>query len=132
MSLRDQSTIDRITDGSLVVRNIFLAENGPAFQATAGTTLQGSVNMTTNNIEVAATATTAALVFLALPATPASAASLDWSLGTTAAARTGGTGAFTGTTATKAGAFVSGTTYRGAADPAGPKWWAGWTNYARN
>ena len=132
MSLRDQSTIDRITDGSLVVRNIFLAENGPAFQAAAGTTLQGSVNMTTNNIEVAAATTTAASVFLALPATPASAASLDWSLGTAAAARTGGTGAFTGTTATKAGAFVSGTAYRGAADPAGPKWWAGWTNYARN
>jgi hypothetical protein len=32
----------------------------------------------------------------------------------------------------KAGSFISGTTYRGAADPNGPKWWAGWTIYAAN
>ena len=37
-----------------------------------------------------------------------------------------------GAIATKAGTFVTGTAYRGAADPAGPKWWQGWTNYATN
>ncbi|MEJ7760721.1 MAG: hypothetical protein WKF55_14140 [Gemmatimonadaceae bacterium] len=131
MSLRDQTTLDRIADGSLVIRNVYLANNGPAFQAASGTTVQGTVNMTTNNIEVAATATTAASLFTSLPSAPTT-ATLDWSLSAAAAARTGGTGAFTGTTATKAGGFVTGTTYRGAADPAGAKWWAGWTNYARN
>lgn len=131
MSLRDQTTLDRIADGSLVIRNVYLANNGPAFQAASGSTVQGTVNMTTNNIEVAATATTAASLFTSLPSAP-TAATLDWSLSAAAAARTGGTGAFTGTTATKAGSFVTGTTYRGAADPVGPKWWAGWTNYARN
>ena len=30
------------------------------------------------------------------------------------------------------GGALQGTTYRGAADPNGTKWWAGWTNYARN
>ncbi|MCY7380090.1 MAG: hypothetical protein LH467_12240, partial [Gemmatimonadaceae bacterium] len=47
--------------------------------------------------------------------------------------RAGGTGAFTGAMATKGGAVVAGTAYRGAADPAATtKWWAGWTNYTRN
>ena len=132
MSLRDQTTLDRITDGSLVVRNIYVAENGPTFQAPAGTTVQGTVSLTATSIQQGAAATTAASLFTALPAVPASSAALDWSLSATADARTGGTGAFTGATATKAGSFVTGTTYRGAADPAGPKWWAGWTNYARN
>jgi hypothetical protein len=40
--------------------------------------------------------------------------------------------AFSGAIAAKAGSFVVPTTYRGAADPAGPKWWEGWTYYARN
>ncbi|MDQ3242133.1 MAG: hypothetical protein M3Q09_00155 [Gemmatimonadota bacterium] len=132
VSLRDQATVDRAGDGSLVLRNIYMAENGPTFQAPSGTTVQGTLNVTTNNLEVAATATTAASMFAALAAAPTGASSLDWSLVAGNAARTGGTGAFTGATATKAGAFVTGTTYRGAADPSGTKWWAGWTNYARN
>ncbi|MBA3341656.1 MAG: hypothetical protein H0T48_07455 [Gemmatimonadaceae bacterium] len=132
VSLRDQATVDRVTDGSLVVQNLYLAENGPTFQAASGSTVQGTVNVSTSSIEVAAAATTAASLFTALPATPATAAALDWSLAASVAARTGGTGAFTGAVATKAGSFVTGTTYRGAADPAGQKWWAGWTNYARN
>lgn len=132
VSLRDQATLDRVTDGSLVVQNLYLAENGSTFQAPSGSTVQGTVNVAATNIEVAAAATTTVSLFTALPATPATAAALDWSLAATAAARTGGTGAFTGAASTKAGSFVSGTTYRGAADPAGPKWWAGWTNYARN
>ncbi len=132
VSLRDQATVDRVTDGSLVVQNLYLAENGPTFQAASGSTVQGTVNVSTSSIEVAAAATTAASLFTALPATPATATALDWSLAASVAARTGGTGAFTGAVATKAGSFVTGTTYRGAADPAGQKWWAGWTNYARN
>jgi hypothetical protein len=27
---------------------------------------------------------------------------------------------------------ITPTAYRGAADPNGPKWWQGWTTYARN
>jgi len=132
ISLRDQTTLDRVADGSLVVRNILLAENGPAFQAASGTTVQGTMELTANSIEVAPSATTASLMFAALPAAPSGAASLDWSLSATAAARTGGTGAFTGQIAASAGTFVTGTSYRGAADPTGAKWWTGWTNYTRN
>jgi hypothetical protein len=132
ISLRDQTTLDRITDGSLVVQNLYLAANGPTFQAASGTTVQGTVDVTANNIEVDASGATASSIFTSMPAVPGSASDLDWALAAAAAPRTGGTGAFTGTLATQAGTVVTGTTYRGAADPAGVKWWAGWTNYARN
>jgi hypothetical protein len=128
ISLRDQTTLDRVADGSLIVRNLYLVENGPTFQAASGSTVQGTVDPGTAAIEVGA-GVAASTVFTSLPATPGS---LDWSLSATAAARTGGTGAFAGALATKAGSSVTGTTYRGAADPNGPKWWAGWTSYARN
>ena len=131
ISLRDQTTLDRIADGSLTVRNLYLAENGPTFQAASGSTVQGSVDVTANAIEVAGSGTTASSVFVGLPATPTT-GSLDWALAANAAPRTGGTGAFTGALANQGGSVVTGTAYRGAADPAGPKWWAGWTNYATN
>ncbi|MDQ3675056.1 MAG: hypothetical protein M3365_11890 [Gemmatimonadota bacterium] len=132
ISLRDQTTLDRVADGSLVLRNLYLAENGPTFQAASGSTVQGSVDVTANAIEVAAGTTTASSIFASLPAAPAAAANLDWALAAGVAPRTGGTGAFTGALATQGGTYVTGTTYRGAADPAGVKWWAGWTNYARD
>jgi hypothetical protein len=40
--------------------------------------------------------------------------------------------AFTGAIAAKAGTFVTATSFRGAADPNGAKWWEGWTSYADN
>ena len=59
-------------------------------------------------------------------------ASLDWTPAAGSAAETGG-----GTvvippeyTANYFGGTLANTTYFGAADPAGPKWWEGWTNYA--
>lgn len=130
LSLRDQTTLDRIGDGSLVIRNLYLAENGPTFQAASGTTVQGTVDVAANAIEVAGAGTTATSIFTSLPAAPTSAGNLDWALAANVAPRTGGTGAFTGALATQAGTYVTGTSYRGAADPAGVKWWSGWTNYA--
>jgi hypothetical protein len=34
--------------------------------------------------------------------------------------------------AARVGTFITPTAYRGAAAPGGAKWWANWTNYARN
>jgi hypothetical protein len=39
---------------------------------------------------------------------------------------------FSGKIATKAGTFVTATSYLGAAQPGGAKWWTGWTTYVRN
>jgi hypothetical protein len=48
------------------------------------------------------------------------------------APRTGGLTVFAGDLANRAGAAITPTAYRGAADPNGAKWWQGWTTYADN
>jgi hypothetical protein len=129
-SLRDQPTLDRITAGELQIKNILLSGNGPTFQAASGTTVQGTVDLMTNAIDV--NAATPASLFTALPLNPTSESQLDWSPSATSPLATGGMATFTGALATKAGTFVTGTAYRGAAAPGGTKWWAGWTEYAVN
>lgn len=136
ISFRDPETQQRFTDNLAVVRNVLIAETGttagtnaPVFETGAGRfTTDAAANLLTS----AAGAVTAASLFTALPATPANAAALDWSLSAASPARTGGTGAFSGALATKAGTYVTGTSYVGGADPSGAKWWQGWTSYARN
>jgi hypothetical protein len=136
VSLQNTETQARFTSGEAVVRSVLVVETGTAAGTNAplfeGGSNRFTIDATANNIMSAAGTVTAASIFTALPATPASAAALDWSLPTASPARTGGTGAFTGDIATKAGAFATGTAYLGAADPAGAKWWEGWTSYARN
>jgi len=62
------------------------------------------------------------------------AAAFDWSPAASAAISTGGLATFSGDAriAARVGTFIIPTAYRGAAAPGGVKWWAGWTNYARN
>ncbi len=129
ISLRDQPTLDRITGTELALSNLLLAENGVVFQPQSGATIQGTVDVTAAAIE--ANAATSTSLFTGLPATP-TLGTLDWSLSAASPARTGGLATFTGAIATKAGTVVTATSYRGAADPSGPKWWQGWTNYAEN
>ncbi|HUF64706.1 MAG TPA: hypothetical protein VMM17_01905 [Gemmatimonadaceae bacterium] len=127
-SIRDSVTGARIDEGTLVIRNMYLAENGAVFEAGSQ---RYDVDQAANVIEVGAG--TAAGVFTSLPAgQPGSETELDWSLVSGAEARIGGTGPFTGALATKAAGLVTGTTFRGAWDPNGTKWWQGWTRYARN
>jgi hypothetical protein len=134
IAIRDASTQARIDAGDFVLRNMLLAENGTIFEpdVAASSTRHYSLDATANNIQ--AVSASAQSLFTALPAQPAvpTTAALDWSLAAGSPAATGGTGAFSGTLATRGGSFVTGTSYRGAADPNGPKWWAGWTHYARN
>jgi hypothetical protein len=133
VSLRDQPTLDRTSGGQLVLQSVYFAENGPTFQAASGTTVQGTLDLSSHALEIAAgTTTTGSLFAKAPPAVPGSAADIDWSLTGNSAARAGGISSFTGALAAKAGGFVLGTAYRGAADPNGAKWWEGWTAYARN
>lgn len=128
ISLRDTQTETRLDDGLLSVRNLLLAENAQVFQPAAGTTHQFSVDAAANGITTAAGST--ASLFSSLPADPTSASQFDWTPAPDSEARAGGLTTFTGDLATRAGTFVTPTAYRGAADPAGPRWWEGWTNYA--
>jgi hypothetical protein len=136
-SLRDTETQARFTSGEAILRNIYIAETGVTAGTNAtpfeGGTGRFTIDATANNLESAAGTVTAASIFTALPASqPANVAALDWSLPTASPALTGGTGAFTGALGTKAGTFVTGTSFRGAADPTAAKWWEGWTAYAQN
>lgn len=130
ISLRDQSTLDRVAGGDLSLKNIHVQDVGATFQPQTGSTVQGSVDLTGNAI-VEGTGT-ANQLFLGLPISPTQVGQFDWTPAANAAIATGGLTTFTGALAAKAGTFVTGTAYRGAANPAGPKWWAGWTNFAVN
>jgi hypothetical protein len=83
---------------------------------------------------LASTSTTVSL-FSTLPATgvaPSNASAFDFTPAAGSAIATGGLTAFTGKLQTKAGTYITPTAYVGAVAPNGPKWWQGWTFYARN
>jgi hypothetical protein len=123
---RDAASKSRENEGVLSLKGIFIAQTTNAFQA-GQQTYAGPAG----DIEHAP-ATTAASLFTALAADPNSAADLDWSLAAGVAPRTGGLTVFAGDLANRAGAAVTATAFRGAADPNGAKWWEGWTTYADN
>ncbi len=128
IAYRDAQSKARETAGLLSIRNNLLVESPLALQAGQQTTDLAATN---NTIDLAGSA---AALFTKLPASPNSAADLDWSLSATSAGRTGGLTTFVGLgdLLTRAGSFIVGTSYRGAADPNGTKWWEGWTTYSRN
>ena len=137
ISFRDTTTFIRQTEGNFVLSNILLAENGALFdpQVLSGglptATRQYTADTTANRLSTVAG--TASALFTSVPsAQPASGATFDWAPPTAGAAATGGLATFSGALLTKAGTFVTATAYRGAADPAGAKWWNGWTTYTIN
>lgn len=132
VSLRDQTTLDQITAGRLVLQNILITETPNLFQAASGSTVQGTVDATANALEFQ-TAATATSLFVAVPtAEPAANAVLDFTPATGSPAASGGLDTFTGAIAIKAGASVASTVYRGATGAGFPKWWQGWTKFAVN
>jgi hypothetical protein len=142
VSVRDNDTFVRagssatpdLATSDFALRNLLFVDNASVFQAAAGANVQNSFDLAGNALTVAAPGTTAQSLFTALPATGAvpTLATLDFTPPAGSAATTGGLTTFTGKLATAAGAVVTGTAYRGAVNPAGPKWWQGWTTYARN
>ena len=130
ISLRDlTSTQLRANEGSLVLRNILVAENGAMFQPGA---TNFALDSAANEIRGTTSATSA--LFSAFPATTSvdtRGNAFDWRPATASAAAQGGTGAFSGALAAKGGTFVTGTAYRGAVAVDGPRWWEGWTSYVQ-
>ncbi len=137
ISLRDSTSNNRFVVDSLIVRNVYFAENGGTdggFDAGAPNFGTAAAFAAKNSNIVVGTGVTAASLFTALPATPTNAASLDWSPAASSPIATGGLSAFTADPriAARVGTFITPTAYRGAAAPGGTKWWEGWTSYARN
>ncbi|MDQ8162479.1 MAG: hypothetical protein P3C10_07840 [Gemmatimonadota bacterium] len=142
ISLRDSTTNNRFQADSLIVRNLYFAENGTLasganFDAAGKDFGQESAFSARNsNIVVGAGTVTAASLFTSLPTVSGTtnSASFDWSPAATSPIATGGLNSFAADPriAARVGTFITPTAYRGAAAPGGAKWWAGWTNYARN
>lgn len=155
VSMRGQGVMNRHDEGNLRFQNLFVsgtctAAGAPcsaasAFQnenlGAASESRQFVLDHATYDLEVGATA--AADLFAAFPATTlgATAASFDWHPAGGSPIAAGGLNDFSGLPAALLAATqgnaspnstITATAYRGAADPAGPAWWAGWTNYARN
>jgi hypothetical protein len=142
VSLRDAATYDRggavaVPDpatSDLLIRNIYFTEvNNTLFQAGGGSTIQNSLDAAGNSLTMGTA--TAVSLFTALPAlgvAPGTVADFDWTPVATSPITAGGLATFPGKMGTKGGTAVTGTSYVGAAQPGGAKWWAGWTVYFRN
>jgi hypothetical protein len=128
VSVRDAATQQRITDGDLVLGNILFSDVPAIYQL--GTGQQTGVDSTAHAL--LRVQTQSAQLFTALPAAPTATSQIDWAPAAAAAQRTGGMTTFSGKLQTAAGTVVTATSYRGAVDPNGAKWWTGWTNYAIN
>ena len=140
-AIRDAGTYTRAgstptpsTAADLQVRNVFAADVPRFFQpAAGGTTPSFELDLPANNLTLSAA--TAASLFTAIPAVGAAPASInefDFSPAANSPIATAGLSTFTGAIATKAGTVVTATPYVGGVAPGGPKWWQGWTAYARN
>jgi hypothetical protein len=138
VSVRDVETYQRagsattpdLASADLAIRNVVMVQNGAAFQ----TGQQPPFDLTGNALRNDAASQSEAL-FAALPTTvttTTTAVSFDWAPASGSPATTGGLTPFPGKLAAKAGAAVTATSFVGAADPAGPKWWTGWTTYAKH
>jgi len=132
ISVRNEFTDTLRMRDSLTLRNLLLAGNAANFDI-AGPNFFGQADKFTN-AAIEESAATPSSLFVSLPAAganPTSAAQLDWTPAAGSPAATGGLTTFPAIIAARAGSFIVPTAYRGAADPAGAKWWAGWTVYFR-
>ena len=111
---------------SLNLVAVLLAENGANYDTTANFG-QAAKFAADNHKVFAATVLVDTLVGLTLT-TPG----LDWTPKAGSPANTGGATIPAGRTAAFFGGTLGSTTYLGAADPAGAKWWQGWTTYNIN
>ena len=142
ISLRDSTSNNRFQVDSLIVRNLYFAENGVLasganFDAVGSNFGQETAFSARNsNIVVGAGTVTAASLFTNLPTVSGTTtgANFDWSPAASSPIATGGLNSFAADPriAARVGTFITPTAYRGAAAPGGAKWWANWTSYARN
>jgi hypothetical protein len=142
ISMRDQETFQRgglvavpdVSLSDLLLRNIYFSEvPTPLFQISQGGNLQFSLDLPSNGLTNGVAVTQALFTSIPTPgAIPTNVSALDWTPQSSAPIATGGMTSLLGRMGQKGGTFVTGTSYLGAADPAGAKWWSGWTVYFRN
>jgi hypothetical protein len=146
ISFRGEQTKARHDEGNLRMLNLYVSQAaGGVFQAE---NLEAAPESRQYVLDLAAAAieegtVDALALFTGIPANTlnASGSSFDWTPAAGSPIRNGGLADFSGlpqqlrlaTTGNgHPNSEIVPTTYRGAADPNGPKWWEGWTTYARN
>jgi hypothetical protein len=112
---------------SLNISNVLLAQNGFNYDTTGAGFGQAPAFASDNHLVFAASV--AADTLLGISLNPSG---LDWTPKAGAPATTGATTVPAAKVAGYFGGTWVNTTYLGAADPNGPKWWQGWTSYAIN
>lgn len=149
INVRDAATDNFRALDSLTVQSVVLVDNNTAtindgtnnYDAAGSTctaTGSGGSCGTQANLPNTSTLTGFATVFPGLPPSGSapSLSSLDWTTGTVAGLHGPAMSSFSsrigGRVTNFFGGTMTGTNYVGAADPAGSKWWQGWTSYARN
>jgi len=132
LSIRDAATHARAAN-ELIIANTYVVDVAARFETGSGRDSTAVAGLSNGTVVYAATHTKDSL-FTSVPNSPTDTSQMNFTPRSTGSAplTTGGSGAFTGDMLTKGGAFVVGTAYRGAVDPAGPQWWRGWTFYSDN
>ena len=136
ISIRGEQTMERFDDGLLALRNLYLTDNATTFQTGSGTgeSAQYALDLAANGLEEGTLAAHELFQNLPLATSNATAADFDWTPAAGSPIAAGGLNDFSGlppVLRNAAEGYVTPTTYRGAVDPAGPRWWEGWTYYAR-
>lgn len=140
ISIFNPETFQRLQEDSLDIRNILFAENAANHDVdNASSPVRYAQASRFADRNHRAHTGTAASLFSSLPALGAAptVATLDWRPAAGSPAATGGLSTFTSRIQARVAGFPYGggfqaTSYVGAADPAGVRWWEGWTVYARN
>ena len=134
IDVRDTLTAGNIVKDSLNFANLVLAQNGFNFD-TLGANFGDSLTITTaSNSTIHPFASTVSVdTLLGINLTPTA---LDWTPKAGSPAASGGSAFVPSKFGVRTGSYFGGampqTTYIGAADPAGVKWWQGWTAYNIN
>jgi hypothetical protein len=142
ISMRDDETFQRagrvatpdVSLYDLLMRNLYFSESpSPLFQVSLNGNLQFSLDLPSNGLTNGPAVSQSLFTALPTPGSiPANVSALDWTPQAAAPIATGGMATLQGKIGAKGGNVVTGTSYMGAADPAGAKWWTGWTVYFRN
>lgn len=138
VSIRGDQTNERMTQDLLALRNIYFTENATIFQPGAepgaGEGAQYALDMSANALEDGSVPLAELFTAFPLDTRNATADDFNWIPATGSPLREGGLTDFSALPQPlqdAAGGFVTPTSYRGAVDPDGPRWWEGWTHYAR-
>lgn len=127
LSVRDAFTGTQMTNDRLNVVNMLFAENAANYDSDAGTNFGKAAAFAADNHVLSGA--TAASLFTSL-----SPAAFDWTpaAGSPAGAVATPVAMPAGYTAAYFGGTLAPGAHFGAAAPAGPKWWEGWTSYAQD